>query len=78
MKAKLKKAFCNLYFVIARLFMCAGIMIWFVICAFGWITPIALQNDGYSTELQLISFAGWFVATGIGIYSLAKVVKISF
>ena len=71
-------AFCNLYFVIARLFMCAGIMIWFAICAFGWIVPIALQNDGYSNTLQLISFVGWLAATGLGIYKLADIAKISF
>jgi len=66
-----------LLFVI-HLLLYVGIIIWFIICAFGWVVPIALQNDGCNTILQLISFIGWLIATVEGIYQLAKNTKFSF
>jgi len=61
----------NIGAVIARLFFVFGIMIWFIIVTFGWIIPIALQNDGYSINLQIISFTVWFVAWIVGMYLFA-------
>ena len=75
---KLKKAFCNLYFVITRFLLGVGIMLWFAICVFGWVIPIALQNYGYGNSLQLIAFVGWLLLTAVGVYSLAKVAKINW
>lgn len=72
MSKKTQNPQSNIGAVIARLFLVSGIMIWFIIVAFGWIIPIALQNDGYSTTLQIISFTVWFLAWQSGMFFFAK------